>query len=182
MAGLQSATAAPDQGRPGLWDWLFLGLLGAGLAGAMAVGVLAYGEGQREEDSKRLGEAWLKWLGDNAEPRHEQAYALEHCAGKENATWGPCLAWLTGPQGPMANQVSAFSGEPLRVVAKCDSADRGGAGMLALEQIVPLPPGAAVPTVAEPLVQEAAIQKKIVIRVTVCAKDGSPIRVGETEF
>lgn len=182
MAGSQSAEAVPSEGRPGFWDWIFLCALALSLVVAISVGVLAYGQGQRTEDAKRLGEAWLKWLGDHAALRFEPEYGHEHCAGTEKATWGPCLAWLTGPQGPMADQSSAFSGDLLQVLTKCDASDRGLAGMLALEQIVTLPPGAAVPTVTEPLAQDTSIEKKILIRVTVCAKDGSPIRVGETEF
>ena len=176
------ALAVHREGKPATWDWLFMLLLVASVAGSAWVGVLAYREGLKTEGTKRTGEAWAQWLAEQADARSGEVYAHAVCAAQPSALWGGCMAWLMGPDGPMHGMRSAFTDEPLRVVARCDSADRTGAGMVALEKLTPLPPGSAIPFVVSPLSARDSIEQRLVIRVTVCDKDGGGIRIAEPEF
>lgn len=173
---------ALSDGKPGAWDWIFLGVLAASLAGAAWVGVLAYQEGLRTEQTKRTGEAWVQWLAEQAEARSDEGYGHADCAAKSGNSWGPCRAWLFGSGGPMHEQRSAFGDRPMRLVKACDSSDRSAAGMIALEKVTALPPGSAIPFVVSPLLDSDAIDQRITIRVTACDKASGPIRIGESEF
>ena len=176
------ADPAQGRGRPGAVDWTFLLLLAAALAGAGWVGVLAYGEGLKEEHAKRMGEAWAQWLSSQAGKRADEGYGHGRCAAKAGTTWGDCRDWLTGPEGPMQGQRNAFTREAMRLVVRCDPGDRRNAGMVSLEKVTPLPAGLAVPFVVSPLADADAIDQPLVIRVTACDKGSGPIRIGEPEF
>ena len=164
------------------WDWMFLLLLGACLAGALWVGVLAYREGLKEEHAKREGEAWIRWLSSQAASRSDPGYGPAPCAARTGLTWGGCREWLMGPDGPMHGQHNAFSGATMRLVVRCDPGDLGAAGMLSLEKVTPLPAGMAVPFIVSPLADGEAIDQRLVIRVTACDKGAGPIRIGESDF
>ena len=175
-------TMAPSDGKPLFWDGLFMLFLAACLLGSAYVGVLAYREGAKTEATKRTGEAWLQWLTDNSALRAHEGYPHSACAARPGATWGGCQAWLLGPDGPFHHHRNAYVDEPLRVTATCGGGDRAVMGLLALEKVTPLPPGAAIPFVVGPLAPGDAIAERITVRVVVCNTDASPIRVGETEF
>ena len=171
-----------SHGTPGAWDWTFLLLLVAALAGAAWVGLLAYREGVKEEHAKRMGEAWVQWLSSQAGKRADDGYGHAPCAARAGATWGGCREWLTRPEGPMTGQRNAFTGAAMRLVTVCDPRDRGTAGMVSLEKVTPLPAGMAVPFIVSPLTDADAIDQRLVIRVTACDKGSGSIRIGEPEF
>lgn len=174
---------APSDGKPLAWDWLFLLVFCACVLGSAWVGVLAYREGQKTEATKRTGESWAQWFGAQAEGRSQEGYMPIACAARPGATWGACQAWLMGADGPMHGQRSAFDpGQSIRVLARCDPADRSGAGMVALEKLTPLPPGSAVPFIVSPLTERDPIDQRLTLRVTVCDKASGPIRIAEPEF
>lgn len=181
MDQAQDSLVSSD-GKPLRSDWLFLLFLVACLTGAVYVGVLAYREGAKTEASKRAGEAWLQWFIENGPLRQQDGYAPESCAAQQGSTWGGCQNWLFGPDGPFHEQRDAYKGQPMRVVAGCGGGDRSVVGLLALEKVTALPPGAAIPFVVAPLKPDDSIAERVSLRVVVCNKDTSPIRVGEIEF
>ena len=181
---MDQAHAPPSgsDGKPLLWDALFLALLVTCLVGSAYVGVLAYREGVKTETTKRNGEAWLEWFTEHAARRAEPDFAPEVCAAKPGATWGPCQEWLLGSEGPFHTQRNAYADEPTRITGTCGGADRTVAGLVALERVTPLPPGAAIPFTVGPLTPQEAIEQKLTIRISVCNTDASAIRVGEVDF
>ncbi len=173
---------APGHGKPQFWDLMFLLLLAACLLGAAYVGVLAYRQGAKTESTKRSGEAWMQWFSQQTAQRGTDDYPHPACAARSGAQWGACLAYLTGEGGPLHGQRNAFSSGPIRTLGSCGVGDRTVAGNVALELINPLPPGSAVPFIAVPLAEDASIAEKVNFRVSICERDGSTMRVGETEF
>ena len=97
-------------------------------------------------------------------------------------TWGPCLKEITSPDGPLANTINPFTKKPLLIVTKCDMADRALAGSIALEKIMPTPPGSAIPFINTPMIDTDPIDQKMPIRITMCDKGAYPIRIAEVEF
>ena len=171
-----------SDGKPTFFDWLFILTLGLAVLGVVWVGHLAYNEGVKTELTKRHGEVWLEWLKKASSHRAEADFEPQVCARAQGRTWGPCLAWLTSVEGPMAGQSNAFTGEPLKLALKCDMSDRGMVGLLVLERLTPTPPGSAVPVVVDPLTEADSIKDTMSVRVTVCDKGAGPIKIGETEF
>jgi hypothetical protein len=97
-------------------------------------------------------------------------------------TWGPCLKVLTVAGGPLSENLNPFSKKPLTLVAKCDMADRGLAGTMALEKTLPTPAGSAIPFTTSPLTESDPIDQKMQLRITMCDKGAYPIRIAELEF
>ncbi|MFM8919986.1 MAG: hypothetical protein ACKOEU_08205 [Limnohabitans sp.] len=180
----QAKPATVDPGTPNIWDILFLLLLAFALVCVAWVGVLSHEEGTKNEITKQNGEAWVKWLKDNSEPRMQEDFAIESCAtsAMERRRWGDCYNDILENVKEIKVLKNAFTGESLTFIAKCDPKDRSTIGNISLEKIVPTPPGSAVPTVASQLVDIDAIDTKIALKVTVCDKGGYPIKVDEFEF
>ena len=146
------------------------------------VGVLAYEEAMKTEQTKRNGEAWLKWLSEAAPKRAAQGFPAAACAATSGNLWGGCQEWLQGASGPLHTIRNPFLGGTLKVVPKCDPSDRSLVGALAIEKMIPTPPGSAVPAVISPLAGEDLIEQKVQLRLAVCDKGAWPIKIGEVEF
>lgn len=173
-----------DPGTPNIWDILFLLFLAFSLVCVAWVGVLSYEEGNKNEITKQNGEAWVKWLKENSEPRMQEDFAIETCAASatERRRWGDCYNDIVENVKEIKALKNAFTGEPLAFIAKCDPKDKSTIGNISLEKIVATPPGSAVPSVISPLVDIDAIDTKIALKVTACDKGGYPIKVDEFEF
>lgn len=171
-------------GYPNFFDILFLIFLTCMLVCVGWVGVLSHEEGYKNEVTKQNGEAWVKWLKDNSEPRLQEDFAIESCSASamERRRWGDCYNDILENVKELKGLKNAFTDEPLVFIAKCDPKDHATVGNIILEKIVPTPPGSAIPTVASQLVEMDAIDTKIALKITVCDKGGYPIKVDEFEF
>ncbi len=181
---LAHTNAGEDTGKPHLWDWLFLIFLLAAVIGVAWVGWLAYHEGHKTETIKRHGEAWGQFFATNAAKRALDDFPVEACSAKAEAknTWGDCYQALVSPGGPMDDLINPFLNSPQKLAPACNPSDRSLVGALVLEKLTPTPPGSPVPMVTEALADGDLINQKLQIRITVCDKGASPIRVGEFEF
>jgi hypothetical protein len=173
-----------DSGAPKFWDWLFLILLSCAIVGVAWVGWLAYQEGHKTETIKRHGEAWGEFFASHAAKRGQDDNKIEACSAQADTknTWGDCYQALVAPGGPMDGLINPFLNIPQKLASACNPADRSLVGALVLEKLTPTPPGSPVPFVAEALTEGDAINQKLQIRITVCDKGASPIRVGDFEF
>jgi hypothetical protein len=173
-----------NSGKPNFWDTLFLIFLASILVLVAWVGVLAHQDGMKNEATKHNGEAWVKWLKDNSEPRMQENFAIESCSASadERRRWGDCFEAILENVKELKNQSNAFTGQALEFIAKCDPKDRTTAGSIVLEKNVPTPPGSAIPLITSQLVSMDAIDTKIILKLTVCDKGGYPIKVDELEF
>jgi hypothetical protein len=173
-----------NSGKPNLGDTLFLIFLGCMLVLVAWVGVLAYRDGIKNEVTKNNGEAWVKWLKENSDPRLQENFAIESCSASadERRRWGDCFEAILQNVKELQNQSNAFTGQPLEFIVKCDPKDRSTVGSIVLEKIVPTPPGSAIPSITSQLLSLDAIDTKISLKLTVCDKGGYPIKVDELEF
>ena len=149
------------------------------------MGYTTYQRGKIEEASKRNGEAWLKWMSESANNRQEPGFLPAACAAQSppiKQVWADCFESITTPEGPMGKLTNPFSGGRLQRVVKCDPQDKTLAGSLVFDKYTPTPPGSAVATLLSALADSDNIGEKIQIRLSVCAKDASVIRIGELEF
>lgn len=109
-------------GNPNVWDILFLIFLACVLVCVAWVGVLSHEEGNKNEVTKQNGEAWVKWLKDNSEPRLQEDFAIESCAASamERRRWGDCFNEIMESVKELNGLKNAFTGEPVAFIAKCD--------------------------------------------------------------
>ena len=97
-------------------------------------------------------------------------------------TWSECLKYLTSDKGPWSKMSNPFNDEPLTFIDKCDPTNHEIPGFIVLESINPTPPGSAVPSYTNPLASTDAIDKKMLLRVTICDKGSYPIPIADIEF
>jgi len=195
---MNSTESAPPNasGAPNTKDIIFLIFMAFVVVAVIWLGRFNFKEGQHIEDAKHNGEAWVAWLTEAGTKRMEANYEHKACAGgvkpekpadgasadsKVPGTWGACLAFLQS-SSELKGLVNTFADKPLHVVEKCDKTDLTTRGAINFFNLVPTPPGSAVPMVVNPLKEEDAIDGKLQIRVIVCDKGGYPIKVGELEF
>ena len=186
-ASIESSGTPPtkvNSGKPNFWDPVFLIFLACVLVLVAWVGVLAYADGMKIEVTKQNGEAWVKWLKENSEPRMQENFPIESCSASadERRRWGDCFESILQNVKELQNQSNAFTGRPLEFIAKCDPKDRSTVGSIVLEKIVPTPPGSAISSITSQLISMDAIDTKILLKLTVCDKGGYPIKVDELEF
>jgi len=68
------------------------------------------------------------------------------------------------------------------LLEKCIPTDISTSGAIIIEDLMPTPPGSAIPFVGSQLVEADPIDYKMQLRVSVCDKGGYAIKVAEFEF
>ena len=116
----------------------------------------------------------------------EEGFEPKACAGaggdeKSGPTWGACVEYLL-KESELKGLVNTFHNQALQVIEKCDRGDLSTAGGIRFDNLVPTPPGSAVPMVVNPLKADDSIKGKLQIHVVICDKGGYPIKVAELEF
>ena len=190
-------------------DIAFLVFIAIILVAVTLLGVLAYKEALKTEGSKRNGEQWAAWLSQEGPKRFAPDYAIAACAGGVKAaspaasaasaqtdtaaepvsasaapapnTWGSCLEHLT-TQSEFKDMVNPFTGKPPVFVPACNPADHGMVGSIAIDKIMPNPPGSAVPTVTSQLMPTDPIAEKIQLKIAICDKGSYAVKIAELEF
>ena len=147
-------TAPPAlSGKPNGSDTLFLIFLALILVAVVWLGGINFREGQHLEDAKRNGEAWAAWLTEAGTKRMEEGFEPKACAGaggdeKSGSTWGACVEHLL-KESELKGLVNTFHNQDLQVIEKCDRGDLSTAGGIRFDNLVPTPPGSAVPMVVD---------------------------------
>ena len=178
-------------------DKLFIVFLILVLGLVTWLGSMNYHEGQKEEETKRNGEAWLAWFTDMGGKRHADDFPADHPCSPQSkpdlspthikegkpitGTWGPCLAQAM-TESSLKDLKNPFSQQALNLVESCDAKNHKVSGSLVLEEMSPTPAGSPVPFVNSSLADLDPIDHKLQVRITVCNKGGGPIRIGEVEF
>jgi hypothetical protein len=173
------------------WFLLFMALI---VVEVTWLGFINFTEGRKTEVAKSNGEAWVAWLTEEGTKRFEADYKIEACKGgvkpsgdpaKPDApvlgTWGACFDYIM-KNTELKDQVNTFFNKPPHFVEKCDPSDRSVVGGIVLEDLMPTPPGSAIPFVGTQLVATDPIDYKMQLRVSVCDKGADAIKVAEFEF
>jgi hypothetical protein len=158
------------------------------------LGIMNFTEARKTEVAKSNGEAWVEWLTEQGTKRFEADYKIQACKGgvkpsgdltKSDApllgTWGACLDYVM-KNTDLKDQNNTFFNQPPLLIEKCIPTDLSTAGAIVIEDLMPTPPGSAIPFVGSQLVEADAIDYKMQLRVSVCDKGGYAIKVAEFEF
>jgi hypothetical protein len=175
-------------------NWWFLLFMAFIVAAVTWLGIIDFTEARKTEVAKSNGEAWVEWLTEQGTKRFEADYKIEACKGGVKpsndaaksddpvlGTWGACLDFIM-KNTELKDQVNTFFNKPPHFVEKCDPSNRSVTGAIVLEDLMPTPPGSAIPFVGTQLVGTDPIDYKMQLRVSVCDKGGDAIKVAEFEF
>ena len=175
-------------------NYWFLLLMALILVAVTWLGFINFNEGRKTEVAKSNGEAWVAWLTEEGTKRFEADYKIEACKGGVKpsvdsaksdtpvlGTWGACLDYIM-KNTDLKDQVNTFLNKPPHFVEKCDPSNRTVIGAIVLEDLMPTPPGSAIPFVGTQLVGTDPIDYKMQLRISVCDKGADAIKVAEFEF
>ena len=175
-------------------NWWFLLFMAFIVVAVTWLGLINFTEARKTEVAKSNGEAWVEWLTEQGTKRFEEDYKIEACKGgvkpsvdpaKSDApvlgTWGACLDYIM-KNTDLKDQVNTFLNKPPHFVEKCDPSNRTVIGAIVLEDLMPTPPGSAIPFVGTQLVGTDPIDYKMQLRISVCDKGADAIKVAEFEF
>ena len=175
-------------------NYWFLLLMALIVVAVTWLGIMNFTEGRKTEVAKSNGEAWVTWLTEQGAARFEADYKIEACKGgvkpsgdpaKSDApvlgTWGACLDYIM-KNTDLKDQNNTFFNKPPQLLEKCVPTDISTSGAIIIEDLMPTPPGSAIPFVGSQLVETDPIDYKMQLRVSVCDKGGYAIKVAEFEF
>ncbi len=173
------------------------------LAAVSGLGLHAYDEAMKTERTKRNGEQWAAWLTRESPKRARPGYDHPLCASQavnspkdasgaaaplatqvaadSNATWGPCLAHLSS-QTELKDARNPFTEKPPVFIAACDPSERSLPGAVAIEKVVPHPPGSAIAASVSPFVASDSIAQTVRLKISVCDKGAYAIKIAEIDF
>jgi hypothetical protein len=175
-------------------NWWFLLFMAFVVVAVTWLGIINVTEAKKTEVVKSNGEAWVEWLTEQGTKRFEADYKIEACKGGVKpsndasksddpvlGTWGACLDFIM-KNTELKDQINAFFNKTPQFVEKCDPSNRSVTGAIVIEDLMPTPPGSAIPFVGTQLVATDSIDYKMQLRVSVCDKGGNAIKVAEFEF
>ena len=175
-------------------NWWFLLFMAFIVAAVTWLGITNFKEARKTEIAKSNGEAWVEWLTEQGTKRFEADYKIEACKGGVKpstdtanpdapvlGTWGACLDFIM-KNTELKDQINTFFNKTPQFVEKCDASNRSVIGAIVLEDLMPTPPGSAIPFVGTQLVATDPIDYKMQLRISVCDKGGDAIKVAEFEF
>jgi hypothetical protein len=116
----------------------------------------------------------------------EQANAIGAAVNDKPAaptanTWGACMQKMFAlPE--FEKMLNPFTKQRPRFVPACVPTDGELPGAIAIEKLVPTPPGSSVPFVNSPLVETDAIGEKMQLRLAICDKGSYAVKIAEFEF
>jgi hypothetical protein len=175
-----AATDAPAK-YFGLTDGIFVVI--ALVVGVMVshLGYTTYKEGVKTEATKAHGEALAAWLEQHGAARAEgKAGDVAACDAKD-ATWKDCAAALQVAGAPFEGLSNVAEKEGKLFSVTCDHNDPETHGALILEKGVPkAPPNSGFDYA--PLADSEALNAPLPMRVSICGRAFSLIRIKEVLF
>ena len=176
---LQGGAAA----RPyfSLADGLFSAFMLMVLVAVSYLGFSTYIEGSETEHTKRNAEQIVKWLEEAGKARAEgKTVSLEACA-KDGQPWNDCLNALVAESGPFPKLQNVAEADGLTFSKKCDREQLNTHGAIILEKGTPKPVDPSSFTFG-PMDDAEVIAKDGQLRVLVCGRGYSVIKIGELKY
>jgi hypothetical protein len=162
-------------------DGLFSAFMVVVLVAVSYLGFVTYIEGSETEHTKRNAEQIVKWLEEAAKARAEgQAVSVEACA-KDGQAWSDCLNALVAESGPFPKLRNVAEVDGVTFSKKCDREQLNTHGAIILEKGTPKPVDPSSFTFG-PMDDAEVIAKDSQLRVLVCGRGFSVIKIGEVKY
>lgn len=165
-----------------LLDAIFLVIVVCVVVVVVHLGYTTYKEASQTEATKRNAEAIQKWLEETGQARAEgKPVAIEACAKAAGKTWAACLEALTAPGGPFADLKNVAEEDGLVFAKKCDREQLNTHGAILFEK--------GTPKIMDPssytfggFEDGDSIEKDVQMKVLVCGRGFSVIKIAELKF
>ena len=162
-------------------DGLFSLFMLSVLVAVSYLGFITYREGSETERTKRNAEQIVKWLEDSGKARAEgKSFKPEACA-KDGQPWSDCLDALVAESGPFPKVHNVAEADGLTFSNKCGREQLNTYGAIILEKGTPKPMDPSSFTFG-PMDDAEVIAKDGQLRVLVCGRGYSGIKIGELKY
>jgi len=161
----------------GLFSTFMLGVLVA----VTYLGFTTYLEGSETEHTKRNAEQLVKWLEESAKARAEGQPVSPEACGKDGQAWSECLDALIAEAGPFPKLQNVAEVDGLTFAKKCDREQLNTHGAIILEKGTPKPVDPSSFTFG-PMEDAEVIAKDSQMRVLICGRGFSVIKIGELKY
>jgi hypothetical protein len=162
-------------------DGLFSLFMLSVLVAVSYLGFTTYLEGSETEHTKRNAEQIVKWLEESGKARAEgKSFSPEACA-KDGQPWSDCLDALVAESGPFPKLHNVAEADGLTFSKKCDREQLNTHGAIILEKGTPKPVDPSSFTFG-PMDDAEVIAKDGQLRVLVCGRGYSVIKIGELKY
>jgi hypothetical protein len=146
------------------------------------LGYTTFKEGSETEHTKRNAEQLVQWLEETGKARAEgKEVALESCRKDSEAMLQDCLMAVVAPGAPLANIKNVAEKEGLIFSPKCDREQLNTHGAIIVEKGTPKPTDPSALTFAA-METDEAVNQELNLRVIVCGRGFSVIKIAELKF
>ena len=165
----------------GLTDAIFVII--AIVVGVMVshLGYSTYVEGANTEETKMHGEQLAAWLEQHGAARAEGKPGTVAACDAKDTTWKDCIDALHAEGGPFAGLSNVDDKNGKLFAAACDHDDHDSHGAIILEKGIPkAPPNSGFDYA--PIADNEPLDQPLPIRVSICGRAFSLIRIKEVLF
>jgi hypothetical protein len=151
---------------------------------AIAIVKLGYStwlEGRHTDAAKSTGESIVSWMTDAASKRASYAESSKVACSSDAKKWIECREWLVSSSGPLSGMSNHISQGNKLFSPACDRTQLDTLGSIIIEKGTPKPPDGASLMYA-PLSDDEPLKEPLPLRLSICGRGFSVIRVAEFTF
>lgn len=177
------STKRNETNRPyfSLSDLFFMVIAGALGISIAQLGYATWVDARHTESAKASGESMVSWMTDAAKKRTSSGDgSLSECGGEEK-NWLDCREWLVSSSGPFRGLSNQISRSNKVFSPACDRTQLDTLGSIIFEKGTPKPPDGASLMYA-PLADDEPLSAPLALRLSICGRGFSVIRIAEFTF
>ena len=164
-----------------LSDFFFIFIAGVVALTIVKLGYSTLVDGLHTDSAKSTGESIVSWMTDAASKRASSDESLQNECSGEAKKWLDCREWLVSSSGPLKGMSNHISQGNKLFSPACDRTQLDTLGSIIIEKGTPKPPDGASLMYA-PLPDDEPLKEPLPLRLSICGRGFSVIRVAEFTF
>jgi hypothetical protein len=164
-----------------LSDFFFIFIAGVVAIAIVQLGYSTWVEGRHTDSAKSTGESIVSWMTDAASKRASSDGSFNNACSGEDKKWLDCREWLVSASGPLKGVSNHISQGNKLFSSACDRTKLDTLGSIIFEKGTPKPPDGASLMYA-PLADDELLKEPLPLRLSICGRGFSLIRVAEFTF
>jgi len=178
-----SSTKRSETIRPyfSLSDFFFIFIACVVALTIVKLGYSTWLEGMHTDSTKSNGESIVSWMTDAAPKRAASDGSFKNECSSGDKKWLDCREWLVSASGPLKGMSNHISQGNKLFSPGCDRTQLNTLGSIIFEKGTPKPPDGAS-LIYAPLPDDEPLKEPLSLRLSICGRGFSLIRVAEFTF
>ena len=164
-----------------LSDFFFILITAVVAIAIVKLGYSTWLEGMHTDSAKSNGESIVSWMTDTATKRASPDESSKNECINKAKNWIDCREWLVSSSGPFKGMSNHINQVNKLFSPACDRTQLDTLGSIIFEKGTPKPPDGASLTYA-PLADDEPLREPLSLRLSICGRGFSVIRVAEFTF